>query len=381
MKNYKKLEAFNANQDLSKSWYISYYYLNPQTGNYQRFRETCNINRFHTLKERKGALLALLHAKKMLLDKGYSPFEDYNKEHMLQSVGLLDIRLGEAIDKVLEHKKLHIAPTSYTSFNSRIQKFKDYLLNNKLLAINPNDVNRRVIMEYLDYRTTSFNISGRTRNNDLIDIKSLFSTMLDLEIIKENPATRVKKVPTSSERNEVYTDKGLNDLLKWLENNNPYLLLFCKFIYFAMIRPVEITRLQIKDIDLDEMVIHIPAANAKARRRQSVPMMEALRLEVLKMNLDQYPKDYYLFSAKKQPWIVGTTRDYFTDKFKKAKKELGITENHTMYSLKHTVICKLRSNGANEDDVRKYSRHTSQAFEAYVKYYNMQKPKDLSSFL
>ena len=301
---------------------------------------------------------------------------------MLESLGLLAPTLGQCIDRVLEHKKLHIADLSYKSLKNRIKKFTTYLLNRKLLALEPNKLTKRQIMEYLDYRASVDKISGHTRNNDLIDTKSVFSTMQDLELIKENRASRIKKVVTQSDRNRVYTDKEFKDTFDCMEKNNPYLLLFCKFIYYGMIRPVEFTRLKIADIDLENNTITIPAKNTKARTTQTVPIMEVLKEVILSMNLDQYPKEYYLFSAKKQHWIEPTTRDYFTDKFSAVKKEVGLSDQHTMYALKHTVISKLRSNGASADAARKYSRHTSeQGFNAYTSYYDMQRPDYLSGFL
>jgi integrase len=210
---------------------------------------------------------------------------------MLESLGLLAPTLGQCIDRVLEHKKLHIADLSYKSLKNRIKKFTTYLLNRKLLALEPNKLTKRQIMEYLDYRASVDKISGHTRNNDLIDTKSVFSTMQDLELIKENRASRIKKVVTQSDRNRVYTDKEFKDTFDCMEKNNPYLLLFCKFIYYGMIRPVEFTRLKIADIDLENNTITIPAKNTKARTTQTVTIMEVLKEVILSMNTHQAAKN------------------------------------------------------------------------------------------
>jgi integrase len=75
------------------------------------------------------------------------------------------------------------------------------------------------------------------------------------------------------------------------KTQHPYLLLFCKFIYYGMIRPVEFTRLKIADIDLENNTITIPAKNTKARTTQTVPIMEVLKEVILSMNTHQAAKN------------------------------------------------------------------------------------------
>jgi len=380
MKNYKNLLAYDAKGDITKRWYVSYYYLNPRTSQYERFRDYGTLNQIHVIKDRRISLYALLQAKTILLDKGYSPFDNYDKETMLDAVGLLLNTVNDCINKVLKHKQLHLSQTSIKPYTSNIENFRRYLETRNLVNHKPEELTKRHVMDYLDYRTDNDKISGRTRNNLLIDIKTMFSTMIDLDLIKENPAIRIKKVKQITERNEYYQPNDLVRLIEWLEENNEYLLSFTNFIFYAFLRPVEICRLQIKDIDLENWVIHLPAKTTKAREAQTVRIMSVLRPHIEKMNLHLYPKDYYVFSAQKQPSSKPTTRDYFTDKFNKAKKALGFGKNHTMYGLKHTGICLLLQNGASELDVKKYSRHASEAFQSYIRYYNMQQPKDLSDF-
>jgi integrase len=75
------------------------------------------------------------------------------------------------------------------------------------------------------------------------------------------------------------------------KTQHPYLLLFCKFIYYGMIRPVEFTRLKIADIDLENNTITIPAKNTKARTTQTVTIMEVLKEVILSMNTHQAAKN------------------------------------------------------------------------------------------
>jgi hypothetical protein len=380
MKNFKKLEAFDADGDLTKRWYISYHYLNPKTGKFQRFREYSNLNRIHNLKQRRTALYALLQARQKLLDRGVSPFDEINEDTILENVGAKLRTLGECIDKALEHKKLHQSDLSYKSYKSRINHFKKYLTDNRLINLNPTEIGRRHIIDYLDIRTYQENISGKTRNNLLIDIRSLFSCMMEFDYITTNPASLIKKVSELSEKNEFYKKDALLSVDKWLAKNNPYLHIYCKFIYYSFLRPCELVRLQVKDIDLHEMVINVPANKSKTGKAQTVKIMDVLKPEIEKMKLDSYPPDFFIFTSKKRPHSKPSSREYFTKKFKSLKDELKLSKNHTMYGLKHTGISTLLMNGASESDIRKYSRHSSTAFANYTRHYEMQAPPDLSKF-
>jgi len=381
METFKLIKAHDANGDLSKRWFISYHFRNPKTGLFERHRETGDINRIKNVRQRREALFTYKQAKEKLLQNGWSPYESYNVETIYQEAGLMFTTIYEAIEKVLEHKKLYLQKTSYTSYKNRINSFKRFLETRKLLDANLRDISKRHIIDFLDLRVKVDEISNRSRNNILIDIKSLYSCMVDLELLEVSPALNIKNIPQTSERNEIYSEEELSALMEWMEQNDSYLLLFCKFIYYTMIRPVELTRLQIKNIDLKNRVIKIPASKSKNKCAFSVPIMDIFMPSIEAMKLETYPPDYFLFSSRKCPFIEPTTRDYFTSKFKKAKDALGISDNQTMYGLKHTSICQLLRKGAPESEIRKYSRHkTSEAFNAYSRQFNMERASDLSNF-
>jgi integrase len=382
MENYKNLQAHDANGDLKKSWYISYYFLNPKTGEFKRFRESGDVNRIKSAKQRKDALHSYRLAKQILLEKGWSPFDSVNLSNIYQKAGVLFTTIDEAINTVLIHKELHLESTSFKSYKSTNESFRSYLEKMGLLTLKAADINKKHINEFLDYRTKMGTISPRTRNNILINLKSLFSCMVDNEIIEVNPAIKIKKIAQTSTGNEVYTDGEIAKIEEWLKENDPYTLLFCRFIYFSMIRPIELTRLQVKDIDLKNRTIKIPAIKSKTKIAQTVPIMDKFWPFIMEMKLENFPPEYFLFSARKTPSPFPTTRDYFTDKFKRVKVALNLLDEQTMYSFKHTSVCKMLKNGAPESQIRKYSRHTtSEAFNAYARSFNLERADDLSKFL
>lgn len=367
--------------DITKDWYIFYYWLNPETRKVVRTREALGINRIHSVKERREALYLLKTSRQKLLDSGWTPNQQFDPETLLEKAGLMFTTFEEAVQKVIEQKRIYLKPTSFVPFNSRCAAFLEYLRKNGLERISVKSVTKKHIIGFLDDIVQERQVSMRTRNNILTDIRTMFSTMCDLELIDINPAERIKKMRTESESNQTYTDDEVIRIFEWTNQHDPQLGMFCKFIAYDFIRPVELTRLQIKHIDFENRVIHLPANTTKTGLSATIPMIDFRLSELEQLNLHQYPKEYYLFSAKGKPDARGTTRDFFTNRFSKLKKALGFGLNHTMYGLKHTFVCHLLKEGVPEGEIRKRTRHkTASAFHAYIKSYNMEQHNDISSY-
>ena len=88
MNNFQNLQVYDAQGDLSKSWFISYYFKYPHTGTFKRFREISDINRIDSISDRREALFALKHAKEAMLSGGWSPFQQYDPEKFLEDAGI-----------------------------------------------------------------------------------------------------------------------------------------------------------------------------------------------------------------------------------------------------------------------------------------------------
>lgn len=377
----KKMKQFtNVNLHtgkLSQRWYISYKFLNPTTGKLERHREYGGVNRFDSEKSRLEALRHTMFARQRLLESGWSPYKPFNIEKIISPEEQFTII--ESIDKVMENKKLYIKPTSYVSLKNRAENFKKFLKDNNYDHFKADEIKRKHIIAFIDQRVVQNDISNRTRNNYLIDVKSLFSKMIELELATINPCTAIKKVPVLTQKNKAFTNEEMVKINNWLCENDTYLQAFWRFIGYGFMRPIEITRLRIRDIKLDEGIIVLPPEIVKTNTGQHKLIFDVFRKHLEAMELHKYPDDYFVFSAKLTPNSKPTTRDFFTNRFKKLKDALGFTENHTMYALRHTVISNLMRNGADPLQIKQNTGHkTWGGFDAYIRSLNIDKPKDLS---
>ncbi|KAF9659326.1 tyrosine-type recombinase/integrase [Tenacibaculum mesophilum] len=116
-----------------------------------------------------------------------------------------------------------------------------------------------------------------------------------------------------------------------------------KFVIYALMRPVEICRLKVKDIDLQNNTILFAETKTE---RANILIIEPLKEVFQKMTLENYNADDFLFTKKEIPgkWEVkkeSSKNEFFSRRFKKLKddigKEINLNDNHSIYSARHTA--------------------------------------------
>lgn len=140
-------------------------------------------------------------------------------------------------------------------------------------------------------------------------------------------------------------------------------------------RPVEITRVQIKDIDLLADLIRVPKPNAKNKDAAYIQLLAPMKTLLQEMELHKYPPDFYLFSGRnylpgpKQKHPEEARRSWETA----VQKRLGIDKK--AYSLKHLGnIHYIINNKGNVDRewMQKQNRHKTRAqTDTYIKSLNV----------
>ncbi|WP_018611129.1 hypothetical protein [Segetibacter koreensis] len=106
-------------------------------------------------------------------------------------------------------------------------------------------------------------------------------------------------------------------------------------IFYAWARPIEITRLTIGEFELSLELIRFKKGKTKNGEASYVQIVPPLKELIKKLNLQQYPGHYKVFSDNFQPGVRQVSKHYALKFWKKwVKDKQGI--NKDMYSLKHT---------------------------------------------
>ena len=172
-----------------------------------------------------------------------------------------------------------------------------------------------------------------------------------------------------------------------MEEKDKDLLLFVKFVSYNFLRPIEVCRLQVKDIDFDGAKLNVRAKN-KLVKIKIIP--EILLNEI--QHFKGLSPNHYLFT----PTGVGdwqteemNKRDYWTKRFKKVKDELNLGKDYGLYSFRHTFITKLyRELRTQYSQYETYDRlmlitghATLSALQQYLREIDAELPEDYSHLL
>src|SRR5690606_61100 len=109
--------------------------------------------------------------------------------------------------------------------------------------------------------------SPRNRNNTRAALSSLYKILKNNQIVKENIIEGIDVLKSSPKKNKTYTKQQEEDILKLMAEKDKHLLLFVKFISINMLRPVEVCRLQKKDIHIADKVLKVRAKNQPVKTK------------------------------------------------------------------------------------------------------------------
>ncbi len=384
--------------DLSKRWYVYYSYAHPtltdKHGRPALVRQTpitLKVNRNYKTKSKRlfhlGIIRDVLHE---MLKNGFSP---YQGEFKMESV---EYTAETALDYAFSLKVKGLSDTSVPDYRSRLNQFKVHLGDKGLLERNILEIDKRVVNSYLNGILKAS--SARNRNNTRIVLSALFGVLEDNDIIPRNFVASIKVLETNSARHQTYALHVLEGLFAYMEEHDPLLLLFIKFVSYNVLRPIEVCRLQLKDINLDQRLLQFKAKN-KPVKTKIIP--DIVFNEIA--GLDVSDQEYFLFTPNGiGPWDVRENyrRDYFTKRFKRIKekyndylkaqgKTFQLGKEYTVYSFRHTFITLLfrkfrevYSYSETCDKLMLITGHsTLKALKAYLRDIDAELPEDYSGLL
>lgn len=401
-KQYSEPKIYTANGDLSKRWYLYYSFRNPKTDKLQKMSSIyLGVNNYNTKQERLQILTTHQKNLSKLLKEGYNPFEKnqklYNEQIKKANSRVVSKKteivkeepkktVKEAIRFAIDLKRKSLSATSFRGLNNRINNFSDWLDKNKPELFNIDQLDKKTVNDFLNYMLDK--TSPANRNNFRTDLSSVFQMLEDNDII---PINFIKKIPTVKAivtRNKTYSEELQKDIYEYLENKDPYLLLYIKFISYNFLRPIEVCRLQIKDINIKERTLQFKAKNSPLKTK----IIPELLINELP-DLSIFNPDDSLFTTDKLggEWNTNENdkRNYFSKRFKRVVKDhFKLGKEYGLYSFRHTFITKLyRELVKNSSPFEAKSKlmqitghSTIDALQKYLRDIDAELPEDYSKY-
>jgi integrase len=355
-----------AKEQAKLNWYVDFSFYDPETNAMKRFRLTQNGNRIKDPSEKLNHFNGLLDAYKELLEGGYNPIDERSNELLKKSV--ISITLDEGkVEFVKYHQGKNTRKKSIQTYLSKINYFITYWGSNK----KANEITDYEITTFLNTYEREKNWSAVTYNLARISLNNYFRFLKVNKYITVNPVTDIEtRREIKTESHQVFTDSDFAEIMKWLNANDQYCLLFVKMIYYTCIRPKELRYLQLKHIDLVNSKITVPANIAKNKKATPVNIDPALLKELLPLSLTGLSQELYLFGSTKnitgnKP--IGENTPY--DRFQRCLFALKLlNKSYTLYSFKHLSNVKKFRAGWTIAEICAANRHSSLVeTETYLK--------------
>jgi integrase len=423
LSDWSKLTLQEKKEALKKPWYIYFSFRNPKTGKLERQPNIkAGVNKLKTKRERYAFLTTMQQALLQLLQYGFDPYKDNSvleasmfsgeskvsnnagrtphevaaiKEqqtiaHKPDAIAIKaeepSITIQASFKLILSLKVKMMNKNSFVQYKSRIGAFEKWLIKKEHHKNPITFITKKVVIEYLN--TVLQRTSARSRNNSRTDIASMFQLLEDNEIIRDNFVKKIAVLKSVPKRNKTYTPKLEKDIYEHLQKVDPHLLLFVKFISYNFLRPIEVCRLKITDIDVQDKKLYVKAKNKPVK----IKIIPEILLKELP-DVSKLKPESFLFGRYElgEDWDAEETnkRNEFSKRFKVIKDHFQLGAEFGMHSFRHTFITKLyrkfreqMSQHEAKSILMPITGHaTMVAIEKYLRDIDAELPEDYSNML
>ena len=358
---YKLATVYNG----SKEWFVQFYYYNRQTKKYIRQKARLKI-RGLSEKEKIKMLNDYCHTINVELKKRNATFT-YHDE-VVQNVNNFDRHTAVA-DVVL-----HVSNYAEIS-DDRKQALKDTSANFAAF-INTTPIFSELEIEHIDDKILKLFIAwckiepqkraGKTINKYLASLQFVSEWLHREKLITTTFSTKHLRVSAPNNETGKYpplTHAEKTAVFEYYKKANPNYYLYILFVYYTCIRPAELHRLKIENIDLEKKTIFVPWYDSKNGLSAYVQLLQPLIDAILASNILKSPKSHFLFNQKWMPSKENYDGDYSSKYWLKHKDRIGLPEKKSMYGLKHSFNVDYIENNKKNIDwewLRRHNRHADQ---------------------
>jgi site-specific recombinase XerD len=353
-----------------KEWVIKYYVVNPATN--QLHRKIVKVNRVKKIAERRRWAREIIHEINIKLATGWNPFIEQQSAKSYH-------KLFDALETFEQLKEKELRPDSVRSYKSYIKIIKDYIIEKKM---NKNmyviSFDKAYALDFLQFLYLKKNISERYYNNNVKFYRTFFNWCVQYNYCNTNPFSGIA-MKKEKQKTRILIDIEAKEKLKnYLFTKDYEYFVICMLAFYALLRPKEITYLRVKDIDLENQRIFIPGTVAKNGKDRRPTIPDVLKNYLVKMNLSQYNKEWYLFSRGWKPGVLLVDSREISRTWDHIRNAIKIPKEMQFYSLRDSGITKMIKDGISLEQIRDQADHSSlEITNIYTKHVNTKGSEDI----
>lgn len=321
--------------DLSKQWYIYFRGKNNLTGENKQFRFKLGINRCNKKRERQEAAKSALRSIITMLEvDGWNPFERKCENEKK--------KICSQLEEMLSILSAALRKRSAEMYGYTLKSLRFWCEQKGYDTLDADQFTKVHALEYLDYLQKEKGLCGKTCNDTIGYLKTLFFMLQEREIIKSNPFCKIKKCKEEKGKNVAFTPSEIDKVSAYLRVHNIRLYYATQFVRYGFIRRTELMYLKVCNINLDSHTITIPSDVSKTGKQDSVTIPRSLEKIIREMELDKANPNDFVFGRGMQTCQYRMAKvGNFSDAHRKAISALNLRKELIFYGWKHTGCVEL----------------------------------------
>jgi|GEM_PF-943829 len=348
--------------------FIYFYWANPDRhARLERARKGgiggVNDSRISVKKKAVAAVDAIIQ----MLGRGWNPFTNAYTRLGVQIDLDMASPVSKCLDVWLEHRQERyesnmIGRTALKNNTIVVRHFRDWLeikgfTDRKIGTFNSVDID-----SFLGYKMNQLKWGKVTYNTYRCDLGTFFSYLKKFRVVQENPVSESAKKNTrrDSSRFAIYEERELQTVVRLMEGDPAYFGLYVasKMLYLYNIRPVEMTRLQVRDVDWAGHRLTLPPHKTKNGSEAVFELNEEM-YGLLEQLAGSAGDAEFIFGHRCRTSATQIDEGYFTQKFRYFRIRYGISNKLKFYALKHSSNFYDLEDGASFYSIMEKNRHSS----------------------
>ena len=346
MENYKPAKLFDAGGILSERWYVVYFFKDPDTGKFKRFRLWIP-QKILTASGRRDKAHEMIRAINKKLHQGFNPFAHAEKKYTAINV---------ALEYALEVKRIATRKRTFHTYRYLIVSLLKWLETKKLQHMPVDNFTYYHAQEFMDYSKSVLKLANRTCNYRTSHLKTMFGVLVKREWILSNPFDKIERLGSEEPEIVSFTVDELVIMQQHLPRWNYDLYVCACLIYYCFLRPQEIMRMKVSHINIQNKSIIVPGTVSKNKKHEMIQIPNAMMPVLQKLDLN-FPGDFFIFTRHLQRGAKEAAPTRMAEYWRKFADLFGIKKN--IYSLKHTGVGMAIESGINLRDLQLQLRHYS----------------------
>lgn len=342
---------------LGKRNYVFFYAFDPVSG--LRKRKKYFLGRCKTRKDVLRTSKVMISNITRKLEAGWNPWVESSDAltYTLFST-VADLYHDYLYKRLNDHSLREDSVVSYISY---LKIFREWI-KDKGEVVYMFQLDHLVISQFLDYVYIERNNSFITRNNYLAWLRSFSTYLLERGYIHVDPCARFSniKIKGYAKERTVIPDGVMIQIREYLQKHNRHYLLACYLTHYMCIRPKELSRMRVGDINIGKCTITLMGDQTKNHDSVTITMPQKVARLMIDLDIFSAHGGCYLFSDGFRPGEKAHSEKHFRDYWTKhLKKDLDFSGRYKYYSLKDTGITNMLRNGVDPISVRDQARHSS----------------------